>query len=56
MGTDNTARKQVEAAQAVLDQRLREQQLALQHTNVELESARAVAKKPTAPSPNSCRA
>jgi len=45
MGTDNTARKQVEAAQARLDQRVREQQLALQHTNDELEAARAVAEK-----------
>jgi signal transduction histidine kinase/ActR/RegA family two-component response regulator len=45
MGTDNTARKQVEAEQALLDQRLREQQLALQDTNVALESARAAAEK-----------
>src|SRR5471032_1625360 len=45
MGTDNTARKQVEAAQAVLDARLREQQHALQETNTELETARAVADK-----------
>jgi len=45
IGTDNTARKQVEAAQAVLDARLREQQVALQETNVELEAARAVADK-----------
>ena len=45
VGTDNTARKQVEAAQAVLDARLREQQLALQETNVALEAARAVADK-----------
>jgi len=45
MGTDNTARKQVEREQAVLDQRLREQQLALQETNVELEAARAAADK-----------
>jgi len=44
-GTDNTARKQVEAAQALLDQRVHEQQLALQHTNEELEAARAVAEK-----------
>src|SRR5471032_803680 len=56
MGTDNTARKQVEAAQAVLDARLREQQHALQETNTELETARAVADKATAPSPNFCRA
>ena len=45
MGTDNTARKEVEREQAVLDKRLREQQLALQETNVELEAARAVAEK-----------
>jgi signal transduction histidine kinase/ActR/RegA family two-component response regulator len=45
MGTDNTARKQVEAEQALLDARLREQQLALQETNVALEAARAVAEK-----------
>ena len=44
MGTDNTARKQVEREQALLDQRLREQQLALQDTNVELEAARALAE------------
>ncbi|HWW71149.1 MAG TPA: ATP-binding protein [Duganella sp.] len=45
IGTDNTARKQVEDAQAVLDARLREQQLALQETNIELEAARAAADK-----------
>nr|WP_315392386.1 ATP-binding protein [uncultured Duganella sp.] len=45
IGTDNTARKRVEDAQAVLDARLREQQLALQDTNVELEAARAAADK-----------
>ncbi|OEZ56481.1 ATP-binding protein [Duganella sp. HH105] len=45
MGTDNTARKEVEREQAALDQRLREQQLALQETNVELEAARAAADK-----------
>ncbi|OEZ91594.1 hybrid sensor histidine kinase/response regulator [Duganella phyllosphaerae] len=45
MGTDNTARKQAEREQALLDQRLREQQLALQDTNVELEAARALAEK-----------
>jgi len=44
MGTDNTARKQAEREQALLDQRLREQQLALQDTNVELEAARALAE------------
>jgi PAS domain S-box-containing protein len=38
VGTDNTARKQIEAAQAMLSQRLREQ-------NAELESARRVADK-----------
>ncbi|MES2257633.1 MAG: ATP-binding protein [Pseudomonadota bacterium] len=38
IGTDNTLRKQAETKQAVLDQRLR-------HTNLELESARAVAEK-----------
>ncbi|HEX7984123.1 MAG TPA: ATP-binding protein [Duganella sp.] len=43
IGTDNTARKQVEDAQALLDARLREQQLALQETNIELEAARAAA-------------
>jgi signal transduction histidine kinase/CheY-like chemotaxis protein len=45
MGTDNTARKRVEAEQALLDERLRQQQHALQETNEELESARAVADK-----------
>jgi signal transduction histidine kinase/CheY-like chemotaxis protein len=45
VGTDNTARKQVEGAQALLDARLREQQVALQETNVALEAARAVADK-----------
>jgi PAS domain S-box-containing protein len=45
IGTDNTARKQVEDARALLDARLREQQLALQETNVELEAARAIADK-----------
>jgi signal transduction histidine kinase/ActR/RegA family two-component response regulator len=45
MGTDNTARKRVEAEQSLLDQRLREQQLALQETNVALEAARAAAEK-----------
>jgi signal transduction histidine kinase/AmiR/NasT family two-component response regulator len=44
MGTDNTARKRVELEQALLAQRLHEQQLALQETNVELEAARAVAE------------
>jgi signal transduction histidine kinase/ActR/RegA family two-component response regulator len=38
IGTDNTARKQVEAEQAVLDQRLKE-------SNIELESAKAIAEK-----------
>lgn len=45
MGTDNTARKRVEAEQALLARRLLEQQAALQETNVELEAARAVAEK-----------
>ncbi|RFP10129.1 MULTISPECIES: hybrid sensor histidine kinase/response regulator [unclassified Duganella] len=44
LGTDNTARKQVALERALLDQRLREQQLALQETNVELEAARALAE------------
>jgi signal transduction histidine kinase/AmiR/NasT family two-component response regulator len=44
MGTDNTARKRVEQEQALLAQRLHEQQLALQETNVELEAARALAE------------
>ena len=43
IGTDNTARKEVEAAQALLDQRLRDQQShferALQEKNIELEHA-----------------
>ena len=43
IGTDNTARKQVEAAQAVLDQRLQDQrkqfEYALQEKNLELEHA-----------------
>jgi signal transduction histidine kinase/ActR/RegA family two-component response regulator len=38
IGTDNTARKQVEAEQALLDQRLRE-------TNAELQAAREAAEK-----------
>ena len=45
MGTDNTARKRVEEEQAQLDQRLREQQLALVETNLQLETARAIADK-----------
>ncbi|WP_241673276.1 PAS domain-containing hybrid sensor histidine kinase/response regulator [Lacisediminimonas profundi] len=45
IGTDNTARKRVEARQAVLDQRLRDQQHALQQNNIELEAARAAAEK-----------
>src|SRR5471032_511473 len=44
-GTDNTARKRVEEEQAQLDQRLREQQLALVETNLQLETARAIADK-----------
>jgi len=45
MGTDNTARKRVEAEQAQLDLLLREQKHALQETNLELETARATADK-----------
>jgi PAS domain S-box-containing protein len=45
MGTDNTARKRVEQEQAKLDKLLREQQHALQETNLELETARAIADK-----------
>ncbi len=45
IGTDNTARKQVEAEQALLDQRLRDQQRLLQENNVELELAKAAAEK-----------
>jgi signal transduction histidine kinase len=45
MGTDNTARKRVEAEQAQLDLLLREQKHALQETNKELETARATADK-----------
>ncbi|MGZ3254234.1 MAG: ATP-binding protein, partial [Burkholderiaceae bacterium] len=45
IATDNTARKQDEAKQILLDQRLREQQHALQETNVELEMAKLAAEK-----------
>jgi PAS domain S-box-containing protein len=45
LGTDNTARKRVEAEQALLARRLLEQQNALLETNVELEAARALAEK-----------
>ena len=45
MGTDNTARKRVEEEQAELDKLLREQQHALQETNAQLETARAIADK-----------
>jgi signal transduction histidine kinase/AmiR/NasT family two-component response regulator len=49
VGTDNTARKQVEAshaeAKALLDQSLLDRQLALEEKNVELVSARAAAEK-----------
>ncbi|MDB5796486.1 MAG: hybrid sensor histidine kinase/response regulator [Paucimonas sp.] len=45
IGTDNTARKQVEAEQALLDQMLRDQQSTLQENNIELEAARAAAEK-----------
>ncbi|RYX88486.1 MAG: PAS domain S-box protein [Comamonadaceae bacterium] len=39
IGTDNTARKEVEANQALLDQRVQDQQRALQEKNLELEHA-----------------
>ncbi|MGK5069661.1 PAS domain-containing hybrid sensor histidine kinase/response regulator [Janthinobacterium sp. RT4P48] len=49
IGTDNTARKQVEAEQALLDQRLREQQAytrsLVETNNIELKKARQVAEK-----------
>lgn len=49
IGTDNTARKQVEAEQALLDQRLQEQEQytrsLVESNNVELEKARQVAEK-----------
>ncbi|MBW3511721.1 response regulator [Janthinobacterium sp. NKUCC06_STL] len=49
IGTDNTARKQVEAEQALLDQRLREQQAytrsLVETNNAELKKARLVAEK-----------
>ena len=45
IGTDNTARKKIEAEQALLDERLREQQQRLQQANIELEQARAAAEK-----------
>ena len=49
IGTDNTARKQVEAEQALLDQRLREQQAytrsLVETNNIELKKARLVAEK-----------
>jgi PAS domain S-box-containing protein len=45
IGTDNTARKQVEAEQMKLDQRLRDQRQALEETNIELESAKFAAEK-----------
>ncbi len=48
IGTDNTARKQVEAEQALLDQRLRDERerfdRTMQETNVELEAARTAAE------------
>ena len=48
IGTDNTARKQVEAEQALLDQRLQDErkrfELALQETNAELVAARTAAE------------
>ncbi|OGB24600.1 MAG: hybrid sensor histidine kinase/response regulator [Burkholderiales bacterium RIFCSPLOWO2_02_FULL_57_36] len=45
IGTDNTARKKIEAQQALLDQRLLDQQHRLQEANIELEQARATAEK-----------
>jgi len=45
IGTDNTARKQVEAKQALLDQHLREQQHMLEEANIELKNAKAAAEK-----------
>lgn len=45
VGTDNTARKQVEAEQRTLDRLLREQQQTLERNNVDLEAARAAAEK-----------
>ncbi len=45
IGTDNAARKEVEAKQAQLDQRLREHQVELQETNRSLEIAKAAAEK-----------
>ena len=49
IGTDNTARKQVEAEQALLDQRLQEQQAytrsLVETNNAELKKARQVADK-----------
>ncbi|WP_257218041.1 ATP-binding protein [Janthinobacterium sp. BJB304] len=49
IGTDNTVRKQVEAEQALLDQRLREQQAytrsLVETNNAELKKARLVAEK-----------
>ncbi|WP_232250977.1 hybrid sensor histidine kinase/response regulator [Janthinobacterium sp. 1_2014MBL_MicDiv] len=49
IGTDNTARKQVEAEQALLDQRLQEQQAytrsLVESNNAELKKARQVAEK-----------
>ncbi|MDB5762000.1 MAG: hybrid sensor histidine kinase/response regulator [Herminiimonas sp.] len=49
IGTDNTARKQVEAshaeARALLDQSLLDRQLALEEKNVELANAKAAADK-----------
>jgi len=45
IGTDNTARKQVEEEQALLNQRLRDQQVTLQENNIELEHAKAAAEK-----------
>src|SRR5213082_2416542 len=45
IGTDNTARREVEEAQKKLDQRLRDQQQALLDSNAELETAKSAAEK-----------
>ncbi|MFL5420100.1 MAG: ATP-binding protein [Myxococcales bacterium] len=45
IGTDNTARKRVEAEQEKLDQRLREQHEVLQEKNRELQIAKVAAEK-----------
>jgi PAS domain S-box-containing protein len=45
IGTDNTARKQIEAERRILNERLRDSLLALQEKNVELGRAKAAAEK-----------